>query len=129
MWCAGHLDDGTRFHGVEFRLPGAPSLGLGYLQPPGGGVSELDGVSASEEVGPDGLITAARIDLGPGELPLEVRPTAFGPLRLEAPDGRQTHFPRAMCRVAAADGRSGVAWVEWNRNLSAGLPAGPRGPS
>ncbi len=22
MWCAGHLDDGTRFHGVEFRLRG-----------------------------------------------------------------------------------------------------------
>jgi predicted secreted hydrolase len=21
MWSAGHLDDGTRFHGVEFRLP------------------------------------------------------------------------------------------------------------
>ncbi len=42
MWSAGHLEDGTRLHGVEFRVPGAPPLGVGYLQPPEGGVQELD---------------------------------------------------------------------------------------
>ncbi len=119
MWCAGHLDDGTRFHGVEFRLPDAPRIGLGYIQPPDGGVVELDGVRAAEEVGPDGLITSATLDFAPAELKLAVEPLAFGPLRLVAPDGRETSFPRAMCRVSAADGRSGVAWVEWNRNRSA----------
>src|SRR5207247_8538984 len=41
MWSAGHLDDGTRFHGVAFRLPGAPPLGVRYLQPPAGGLVEL----------------------------------------------------------------------------------------
>jgi len=116
MWCAGHLDDGTRFHGVEFRLPGTPPIGAGYLQPPEGGVVELDVLSATEQVGGDGLITAAVITLG--ELRLTVEPTAFGPLRLEAPDGRVSQFPRAMCRVRADDGRTGVAWVEWNRNAS-----------
>ncbi|MGO9761509.1 MAG: phosphotransferase [Solirubrobacteraceae bacterium] len=116
MWSAGHLDDGTRFHGVEFRLPGAPPIGVGYLQPPNGGLLELDSVSASEEVGPDGLITTAQISYG--ELTLRVQPLAFGPLRLEAPDGRVSQFPRAMCRVSAEDGRTGVAWVEWNRNAS-----------
>jgi MOSC domain-containing protein YiiM len=116
VWSAGHLDDGTRFHGVEFRLPDTPPIGMGYVQPAAGGVSELDVVSASEEVGPDGLITAARIVLG--ELELEVRPLAFGPLRLESPDGRVSEFPRAMCAVSAADGRHGVAWLEWNRNRS-----------
>jgi len=116
MWSAGHLDDGTRFHGVEFRLPGTPPLGGGYLQPPDGGVVELDSVSASEEVGADGLITAAEISLG--DVRLKVDPAAFGPLRLEAPDGRVSQFPRAMCRVQADDGRTGVAWVEWNRNAS-----------
>jgi len=116
VWSAGHLDDGTRFHGVEFRIPGAPPIGVGYLQPPEGGVVELDRVSACEQVGPDGLITAAQISLG--DLSLQVEPTAFGPLRLQAPDGRVSQFPRAMCRVLADDGRTGVAWVEWNRNVS-----------
>ena len=119
MWSAGHLDDGTRFHGVEFRLPDAPRIGVGYLQPPDGDLVELDRVTASEDVGADGLITAAEIGYG-DELALTVTPLAFGPLRLEAPDGRISEFPRAMCRVVAADGRAGVAWVEWNRNRSVG---------
>ena len=116
MWSAGRLHDGTRFHAVVFRLPDTPPIGLGYLQPPAGGITEPDNVTASEEVGQDGLITAARIGLD--ALQLEVDPIAFGPLRLEAPDGRVSEFPRAMCNVRDRDGRSGVAWVEWNRNRS-----------
>ena len=116
MWSAGHLDDGTRLHGVEFRIPGAPPLGVGYLQPPGGGLLELDVVTASEQVGANGLITAAKIHYG--DLAVAVQPLAFGPLRLEAPDGRLSMFPRAMCRIETEDGRSGVAWVEWNLNAS-----------
>jgi Ecdysteroid kinase-like family len=123
MWCAGHLDDGTRFHAVEFRIPGAPPIGLGYLQPPAGGVIELDSVRASEQVGADGLITSAQIGLG--ALVLDVEPAAFGPLRLEAPDGRISQFPRAMCLVSAEDGRTGAAWVEWNRNVSARRVSSP----
>jgi Ecdysteroid kinase-like family len=116
VWCAGHLKDGTRFHGVEFRIPGAPPIGLGYLQPPEGGIVELDSVRASEQVGADGLIASAEIVLG--DLALTFEPAAFGPLALEAPDGRVTQFPRAMCRVKAGDGRTGMAWAEWNRNVS-----------
>ena len=122
MWSAGHLQDGTRVHGVEFRLPNAPALGVGYVQPPEGGVLELDSVTASEEVAGNGLIDSARIAYG--ELDVHVDPLAFGPLRLESPDGRVTHFPRAMCRILAADGRAGTAWVEWNRNTSAQPGAG-----
>jgi hypothetical protein len=32
--------------------------------------------------------------------------------------GRISEFPRAMCAVRDRDGRTGVAWVEWNRNRS-----------
>jgi Phosphotransferase enzyme family len=116
MWSAGRLNDGTRVHGVEFRLPGAPPLGVGYVQPPEGGVEELDAVRASEAVTADGLISSARIAYG--ALELQVEPIAFGPLLLTAPDGRISQFPRAMCRVRAGDGRTGTAWVEWNRNAS-----------
>ncbi|HWX95676.1 MAG TPA: phosphotransferase [Solirubrobacteraceae bacterium] len=116
MWSAGHLDDGTSFHGVEFRVPDALPIGVGYVQPPHGGVVELDRVSASEEVGPNGLITAAQITYD--DLTLTVQPIAFGALLLTALDGRVSQFPRAMCRVVADDGRTGTAWVEWNRNRS-----------
>jgi hypothetical protein len=118
VWSAGHLRDGTRFHGVEFRLPNTPPIGVGYLQTPEGGVIELDRVSATEQVGANGLITSARISYD--ELALEVQPLAFGPLRLRAPDGRISGFPRAMCEVRSDDGRAGVAWVEWNRNARLG---------
>ena len=64
----------------------------------------------------DGLITTARIWLD--DLQLDVEPLAFGPLLLEAPDGRISEFPRAICTVRDRDGRTGVAWVEWNRNRS-----------
>ena len=43
-------------------------------------------------------------------------PLAHAPLRLLAPDGRVSHFPRAMCAIRCADGRTGLAWVEWNLN-------------
>ena len=116
VWSAGRLEDGTRVHGVEFRLPGAPPLGGGYVQPPGGGVVELETVRASEQVAADGLISSAEIAYD--DLELEVQPIAFGPLLLTAPDGRVSQFPRAMCRVRANDGRTGTAWIEWNRNAS-----------
>ncbi|MGO9488803.1 MAG: phosphotransferase [Solirubrobacteraceae bacterium] len=118
VWSAGHLEDGTRLHGVEFRIPGAPPIGVGYVQPPSGPVEELDAVSASEQARADGLIAGARIAYG--ELSVEVEPLAFGPLRLQATDGRVAEFPRAMCRLLAADGRSGAGWVEWNRNRPSG---------
>jgi Ecdysteroid kinase-like family len=116
MWSALELEDGTRLHGVEFRLPGTPPLGVGYVQPAEGVLLELDAVSASEVVRADGLIESASIAYG--EIELEVEPIAFGPLLLTAPDGRISQFPRAMCRVRTRDGRAGTGWVEWNRNAS-----------
>ena len=34
-----------------------------------------------------------------------------------APDGRVSLFPRAWVEVETTDGRRGVGWAEWNRNL------------
>ena len=73
-------------------------------------------MSSSEQVAEDGLIGSGRIAMSPGDTEVELEPLAFGAILLEAPDGRISHFPRAMCRVRATDGRQGLGWVEWNRN-------------
>lgn len=36
---------------------------------------------------------------------------------LTAPDGRVSQFPRAWVTVRTADGRTGIGWLEWNRNV------------
>ena len=112
MWSALHFDDGTRLHAVG--IPGLPERGVGYVQA-GGELTELERVEASEEEAANGLIERARVELEPGGLALDVEPLAFGAVRLDAPDGRSSNFPRALCRVATGDGRGGMGWVEWNR--------------
>jgi hypothetical protein len=113
MWNALHLDDGTHTHTVTIaELPG---LGVGYIQR-AGELREIETATSSEQIAANGLIASATISSGPEQLTTEIEPLAFGALRLVAPDGRVTHFPRAMCRVRTADGRSGCGWIEWNRN-------------
>jgi hypothetical protein len=112
MWSGLHLGDGTHLHAVG--VPQMPGYGVGYAQRDTE-LTEIDSVTATETIGDNGLIEDAAIELGPPELTLTVIPLAFGALRLEAPDGRVSLFPRAMCRIAAGDGREGSGWVEWNR--------------
>ena len=112
MWSALHLEDGTHTHAVG--VPQVPGHGVGYTQRDGE-LREIESVTATAEIGPDELFTSTRIVSGPDELVVDLEPTGFGAVRLEAPDGRVSLFPRAMCRARTADGRSGVGWVEWNR--------------
>ncbi|MFL6156551.1 MAG: phosphotransferase, partial [Marmoricola sp.] len=112
MWSAFHLDDGTRTHAVT--APEIPGFAVGYEQRDGV-VVELESGSTEQSFGDDGLVTVARIATEPGGTVLDVAPLAFGPLLLTAPDGRVTHFQRAMAKVTTADGRSGLGWIEWNR--------------
>jgi hypothetical protein len=118
VWFAAHLDDGTRLHGLDLRIPSAPQIGIGYAQGPGTAIHELESVVADTTIGRDGLPTRARLKLQPGDLELEVTPLGHGPLLLADDDGRVAEFPRAWCRVETANGRSGVAWIECNHNLT-----------
>jgi hypothetical protein len=113
MWNGLHLEDGTHTHAVA--VPTMPGFGVGYAQKDGI-VEEITSLTVTEEVAPDGLITSARITGAPAAVAMEVEPVAFGALLLTAPDGRTSHFPRAMCRVRTEDGRAGTGWIEWNRN-------------
>jgi hypothetical protein len=116
MWSALHLDDGTRTHAVDLRIPGAPPIGAGYTQTPAGEVTELEVVRARETFTSDGLPSGAELALSPGGVAVQIEPVGFGPLRLTDDDGRVAEFPRAWCRVRTTDGRNGIGWMEWNRN-------------
>ncbi|WP_246182836.1 ecdysteroid 22-kinase family protein [Mycolicibacterium grossiae] len=116
VWSALHLDDGTHVHGLDLRIPGAPPLAAGYVQRDGEPLVELTHVTARETFGADDLPVSTVLDCAPGDLALTVDVRGHAPVRLTATDGRVSRFPRAWATVAAADGRTGVGWIEWNRN-------------
>jgi len=126
-WCSMRLDDGTRVHAVDVRIPGMPAF-FGYVQTPGGparAVHTVTSLSVREDLGDHGFPTAARINLTAGwaegagavhELGIDVTPVAFGPVQLRNDaDGRVSRFPRAMVTCRTDDGRSGAGWIEWNQ--------------
>jgi hypothetical protein len=114
VWSALHLDDGTHLHGVDIRIPGAPAIGVGYIQPPGQPLVELHSVVARETFADNGLPLSTTLQLGELTATADVR--GHAPVLLTSRDGRVSHFPRAWATVTTADGRTGVGWLEWNRN-------------
>jgi hypothetical protein len=115
VWSALHLDDGTHLHAVDIRLPGIAPIGVGYIDQPGAPLVELESVEAREVMGDNGLPLVTRFVLTPGAVIADVEVAGHAPIRLESPDGRVTHFPRAWVTVRTVDGRAGIGWVEWNR--------------
>lgn len=116
VWSALHLDDGTHLHGVDIRIPGVPSIGIGYIQDADGEVTELNTVDARESFGTNGLPLSTVLTLKPGDLTATADVRGHAPVLLVANDGRISDFPRAWATVTTADGRTGVGWLEWNRN-------------
>jgi hypothetical protein len=117
IWSALHLDDGTHVHAVEIRIPGVPPVGIGYVQDRGGTVTELQTITARQTFDADGLPATATLAVDPGGITATVDVHGHAPLRLVAADGRISEFPRVWATVSTADGRRGVGWLEWNRNL------------
>lgn len=116
VWSAIHLDDGTHLHGVDIRIPGMPPIGVGYSQR-AGELVELDTVTARHTLGDNDLPVSTTLTLQPGDTEVTVDIQGHAPVLLVAADGRVSQFPRAWATVRTADGRSGVGWLEWNRNL------------
>lgn len=116
VWSALHFDDGTHAHGVDLRIPGAPPIGIGYIQRQGEPLVELQGVSSEATFAGNDLPATTTITYTPGDLVATIDIRGHAPVLLTSPDGRISHFPRAWATVTTADGRRGVGWVEWNRN-------------
>ncbi|CDO33532.1 DUF7064 domain-containing protein [Mycolicibacterium porcinum] len=121
VWSAIHLDDGTHLHGVDIRIPGMPPIGIGYSQRAGEPLVELQSVTAQYNVGEDDLPVSTTLTLQPGDIEAAVDIQGHAPVLLVAPGGegagRVSQFPRAWAMVRTADGRTGIGWLEWNRNL------------
>lgn len=114
MWCALHLDDGTHLHGVDMRIPGMGPIGIGYQQSAGAPLLEVQSVTSTEAFDASGLPTTA--DIGIGDVLLSVQVLGHAPVQLISDEGRVSHFPRVWATVRTTDGRTGVGWLEWNRN-------------
>jgi hypothetical protein len=110
-WSAFRLDDGTRIHAVT-TLP-SPGFAIGYWQPPEGGLQLVDHFTAEPQLGVDAIPTSA--DLVVNGLGFTVEPLGWSPVLLVSPEGAEARFPRAMARFSAADGRSGIGWIEFNQ--------------
>jgi hypothetical protein len=117
VWSALHLHDGTHLHGVDLRIPGAPPMGVGYIQPPDGSLVELQTVTARESFGDNDLPRTTTLAMKPGDVTATVEIKGHAPVLLTAADGRVSQFPRAWATVTTGDGRTGVGWLEWNRNV------------
>ncbi|MGH3957864.1 phosphotransferase [Mycobacterium sp.] len=116
MWSALHLDDGTHLHAVDIRIPGVPPVAVGYVAGRDGSVTEVLAVTAREMFGSNGLPEGATLALDPGGINATVGVRGHAPVQLVGGDGRISEFPRVWATVSTADGRSGVGWLEWNRN-------------
>jgi hypothetical protein len=117
VWSALHLQDGTHLHGVDIRIPGIEPVSVGYLQRSGEPVTETTRVTADATFADNGLPLTTTIVYEPGPVQTTVDVRGHAPVRLVGPDGQISQFPRSWVSVETADGRGGVGWVEWNRNL------------
>jgi hypothetical protein len=117
VWSALHLDDGTHLHGVDLRIPGMDPVSVGYLQRSGEPVTETTTVTAEATFSDNGLPLSTNIEYLPGPVRTTVDIRGHAPVRLVAPEGQVSLFPRAWVTVETVDGRTGSGWVEWNRNL------------
>ncbi len=125
-WCSMRLDDGTRIHLADIRMPGLPVF-FGYIQTPDGDdpvtAHPVTALSVTEDVGEYGFPSRARIEIAAAPahdtIGIEVSPVAFGPVLLRDdndPTGtRVSRFPRAMVICRTDDGRAGSGWIEWNQ--------------
>jgi hypothetical protein len=115
MWTSGRLDDDTRFHGSDIRIPDM-DIGFGYEQHKGD-CRTTNRVQSSEELDANGFTIAGHAAID--DLELTIDPIAFAPALL-AFEERVSRFPRALCAFTAPDGRTGLGWTEWNQPQTPG---------
>lgn len=92
-------------------------MGIGYIQDAERNVTELHTVTNPRAFGANGLPLNMTLSLEPGGLSGDVDIRGHAPVLLTSPDGQVSEFARAWVSIDTTDGRTGVGWMEWNRNL------------
>jgi hypothetical protein len=112
VWCSGRLDDGTWWHCARSIVPKIDIFQTGYVVTPDMRLAPVEHVDVDYELDPERLPVAGA--LGIGDLALTWVAELHAPVLLVSPDGKQSRFPRAVCRFETPDGRSGRGWIEFN---------------
>jgi hypothetical protein len=111
-WTSGHFDDGSFVHAARSIIPGLDLFATGYTVGTDGVLVPADVVENEVDIDAEKLPIAARQQIG--SVTFTTEPVGHAPILLVAPDGRETRFPRAMCRYTTSDGRAGTGWTEYN---------------
>ena len=111
-WTSGAFADGSFVHAARSIIPGLDVFSTGYTVAPDGVLTPAATVENAVDIDDEKIPTAARQQIG--DVVFNTEPIGHAPILLVAPDGRETRFPRAMCRYTTADGLIGTGWTEYN---------------
>jgi hypothetical protein len=111
-WTSGYFTDGSYVHAARSVIPDLELFATGYTVTPDGVLHPAATVENAVEVDREQLPVAARQRIGNVEFTTE--PVGHAPILRVAPDGRESRFPRAMCRYTTAAGITGTGWTEYN---------------
>jgi hypothetical protein len=111
-WTSGYFDDASYLHAARSIIPDFELFAAGYTVAPDGTLTPAAVVENAVEVDAEQLPVAARQRIG--DVSFTTEPVGHAPILLVAPDGRESRFPRAMCRYTTSDGRTGTGWTEYN---------------
>ena len=111
-WTSGAFVDGTYVHAARSIIPDLDVFAIGYTVDGSGALTPATVVENAVDIDAEKIPTAARQRIG--DVAFTTEPVGHAPILLVAPDGRETRFPRAMCRYTTADGVVGTGWTEYN---------------
>lgn len=111
-WTSGHFADDSFVHAARSIIPDLDIFATGYTVAPGGALTEAAVVENAVDIDGEKIPVAARQRIG--DVAFTTEPVGHAPILLVAPDGRETRFPRAMCRYTTAEGVVGTGWTEYN---------------
>ncbi len=112
VWCSGRLNDGTWWHCARSIIPKVDIFQAGYVISPDMTLTPVESVGVEYSLDADQLPRSGTLKVGDLALNWEVQLAA--PILLVSPEGKQSRFPRSMCRFNTADGREGSGWIEFN---------------
>jgi hypothetical protein len=111
-WTSGHFEDDSFVHAARSIIPGLDLFATGYTVTPDGLLTPAEVIDNEVDIDSEKLPVAARQKIGPVGFTTE--PVGHAPILLVAPDGRESRFPRAMCRYTTDAGLTGTGWTEYN---------------